>query len=47
MCMRYAWEFGLVSNCVLFVLVSILHVGFVGVLFMLKIPFVHGSWYTS
>jgi hypothetical protein len=45
--MCYAWEFGLLANGVLFVLVSILQVGFVGVLLELKIPFIHGSWSIS
>jgi hypothetical protein len=43
----YAWEFGLVANVMLFILVFILQVGFVGVLLKLQVPFVRGSWSVS
>ncbi len=47
MCACYAWEFGLVANVMLFILVFILQVCFVRVLFELQIPFVCGSLFVS
>ncbi len=41
----YAQVFGLVASVVLFVLISTLEVGFVGVLFELQILLVHRSWH--
>ncbi len=40
----YLREFGAIANGVLFVLVSILQVCFVGVLFELQILFIYRSW---
>jgi hypothetical protein len=42
----YAWEFGLVVSVMLFRLVSI-QVGFLGVLLMLQILFIHKSWFAK
>lgn len=43
---QYTWEFGLAVSVMLFILVSMLQVIFAGVLLMLQILFVHGSWST-